>query len=703
MTWLGRKVTMPLSRVGAMICCLSTAAVANAAEEIRYVCLVNNGVRAGELVVEHRNDGVTHVHYSYQNNVERPELEEEFRLRPDGTYSEYRVKGTSSYGLAVDEEFTRTGDRAVWKSSSEHGEKTAPDGALYVPINGTLEAKSVAIAAAASHPDGRLSLIPAGTLTQRKLDEVDVTGGGKSMRVQLLAQIGLGFSPDFYWATSEAKPRLFASLYLGFRDTIEEGFESSISLLEERQRVAEATLLKELASRLMKPMPGLTVIRSARVFDSESAKLTPASDVYVLRGRITAVLPSGAPMRGVNNEIEAGGRVLLPGLFDMHTHNDRWDGGLQLAAGVTTVRDMGGDNTTVQQRIDEVTAGQALAPQIVPAGLLEGESPYSWRSGFVISNLSQAKEAVDWYAEHGYPQLKIYNSFPKAILRETVAYAHSRGMRVSGHVPAFLRAQDVVEAGFDEIQHITHVLLNFLVTPGVDTRTTVRFNLPAEKVATLDFDSKPVQEFIVLLKTHRTVIDPTLTTFDFLRQRDGEMSKAYGSIAAHMPLNVQRGFRVGSMKIPDDATAARYDKSYQKMIEFVGRMYHAGIPIVAGTDEFAGFALQRELELYVQAGMTPSQVLQIATWNGAKYTRTLADRGSIAPGKRADLTLIDGDPTVDVTNLRKVALVITQGKLVSPRDIDEALSIEPFVEGGPVMRAVPDKNKWTIPIPASRN
>jgi hypothetical protein len=260
-------------------------------------------------------------------------------------------------------------------------------------------------------------------------------------------------------------------------------------------------------------------------------------------------------------------------------------------------------------------------------------------------------------------------------------------MRVSGHVPAFLRAQDVIDDGFDEIQHITQVLLNFLVTPETDTRTLQRFELPAAGVADLDFDSKPVEDFIALLKAHEIVVDPTLTTFDFLRQRDGEMSQAYAAIADHMPLDIQRGFRVGYMKIAD-ADAARYESSYAKMIEFVGRMYRAGIPLVAGTDALAGFSLQRELELYVQAGLTPAQVLQIATWTGARYTRTLADRGSITAGKRADLTLVDGDPTENIADVGKVLLVITQGKLVSPRDIDLALGIVPFVTDVPRMRDV---------------
>ena len=133
-----------------------------------------------------------------------------------------------------------------------------------------------------------------------------------------------------------------------------------------------------------------------------------------------------------------------------------------------------------------------------------------------------------------------------------------------------------------------------------------------------------MQDFIALLakQADRRSIR-RWPTFEFLHQRDGEMSPIVAAVADHLPPDVQRGRRVGEMKIPDDATAARYNASYAKMVEFVGRLYRAGVPIVAGTDEMAGFTLQRELELYVQAGLTPAQALQVATWNGAKYTRTL--------------------------------------------------------------------------------
>jgi hypothetical protein len=364
----------------------------------------------------------------------------------------------------------------------------------------------------------------------------------------------------------------------------------------------------------------------------------------------------------------------------MHGHISRWEGPLHLAAGVTTLRDMGNDNANMQLMIDEIAHDQLLAPTIVPTGFLEGESPYSSRSGFVIKDLAGAKQAIDWYAAHGYPQLKIYNSFPKAILKDTVDYAHSRGLRVSGHVPAFLKAEDVIAAGFDEIQHINQLLLNFLVTPQTDTRTLERFYLPAKQVADLDLQSKKVQDFIKLLKDNNLSVDPTLATFDFLKKVDGTVGEPWRAIVKNLPPDVQRRYARAELDIPDEATAARYAKSYAKMVEFVGMMYKAGIPVVAGTDELAGFTLQGELELLVKAGLTPAQALQVATLNGAKFSKVAATKGQIKPGFDADLLLVDGDPTNNIADIRQLALVVTQGKAMVPSQIYQRIGVQPFAK-----------------------
>ena len=672
-----------MKRALALSLALVLAGTAHAAETLRYVALVDNGKEAGHQVVTTGDDGITRVDYVFKDNGRGPELKEEFKLAPDGTFTSYHVTGSTTFGAPVDESFGREGNKAWWKSTSDKGEQTVEGTALYSPLGGTPAGFSVAFAALAKRPDGKLPMIPSGTLSTRKVAEAEVSNGKEKRKVQLLALTGIGLVPTFAWATEGQpskgeSPRLFAFIYPGFVQLIEDGWQSNANALETRQKQAETETLVAFQKRLAHPLQGATLIRNARVFDSEKAVLGPASDVLVRDGRIVSVGATGSGKAKADHVVDAGGRVLLPGLFDMHAHVGRWDGGLNIATGVTTVRDMGNDNATLQQIIAEEKAGTLLATRIVPAGFIEGESPMSARNGFVIKNLDEAKKAIDWYAEHGYPQIKIYNSFPKAILRDTTAYAHSKGLRVSGHIPAFLRAQEAVEQGYDEIQHINQVMLNFLVDDKTDTRTLVRFYLPAEKVADLDFDSKPVQDFIAMLAKKQTVIDPTISTFEYWRQRPGQMTESYGPVADHMPPDIQRGLRVAEMKIPDDATAERYNKSFLKMVEFVGRMYKAGVPIVAGTDAIPGFTVQSELEWYVRAGMTPSQALQVATWNGAKYSRTLEDRGSIAPGKRADLILVDGDPTKDISDIRKVALVLKGDTAYYPSEIFEAMGIKPF-------------------------
>ncbi len=664
--------------LGLALALVGFSGTAQCAETIKYLALVDGGKQAGQQNVVKSDDGKVQVDFIFKDNGRGPELKEEYTLAADGTFLTYSVKGSSTFGAPVDESFSIEGGVARWKSTSDSGEQPAVAGAAYSPLGGTPQSFSVALSALAKRADGKLPLIPSGTLTMRKVADADVRKGGETRKVQLMMMTGVGFTPSFVWATADAEPRMFAVIVPGYLQLIEDGWQANADALQDIQRTSETAALLDMQKRLAKPLTGTTLIRNARVFDSEAATLGPASDLLLRSGRIVSISDAGQEQAPAQQVIDAGGRVLLPGLYDMHGHIDQWQGGLHLAAGVTTVRDMGNDNTTLQRLMASERAGKLMSPSVVAAGFIEGESPMSARNGFVIKDLAQAKKAIDWYAKHDYPQIKIYNSFPKEILRETIAYAHSLDLRVSGHIPVFLRAQDAVDAGYDEIQHINQVLLNFLVDEKTDTRTLERFYLPAKRVADLDFNSKPVQDLIATLAKNEVAVDPTLATFDFIRQRAGEMSQAFAAVADHMPPDVQRGLKTAEFDIPDDETAARYNKSYDKMVDFVGRMYKAGVPILAGTDGLPGFTLQRELELYVKAGMTPSQALQVATWNGAKYSRTMEDRGSISIGKRADLILVDGDPTQNISDIRKVALVVKSGTAYSPSDIYEALGIKPF-------------------------
>ena len=655
---------------------------------IDYVTFLDNGEVAGHQRVRQVDARRLRVDYRFTENGRGPVLAEEFRFGPGGALLEFHVRGTSEMGGVVDEHFIRTGGLAQWQSASERGRARVRPDAVYVPMDGSLQINSVLIGRLARSSTGVLDLLPSGKVSSKVLGDIAVRRGEETRRVRLLMLTGLGLQPDFMWATTGRSPRLFASITPGYASTVESGWEESLSALLAYQKAALDKFMQARANRLRHPLVGQLVIRNARVFDSARATLGPLEDVYVRDNRVVAIRPAGGQGDEAQSVIDAGGRVLLPGLFDMHAHINRWSAAYNLAAGVTTVRDLGNSNRDLLALTREVEEGRLLGPSVIRAGLIDGRGPFATSDGVQIETLEEARSAVDWYADNGYPHLKIYGSFPHHWVAEVVAYAHARCMTVGGHVPAFMTATQAVEAGYDELNHINQLMLNFYTRLESDSRTLDRFYLPAEHAGSLDFDAPPVREFIRLLADRQTVVDPTLAGFDFLKQVQGELAEPFATIEPHMPPIIARSFRTATMAIPDEETARRYRKSYARMVEFVGLLYREGVPLVAGTDTFAGFGLHSELALYVKAGLTPAEALQVATRNGARYTRTLDDRGSVEVGKRADLVLIDGDPTRDIESIRRVALVITQGSLIYPCQIHQEIGVRPFVDVPPQMRTL---------------
>jgi Amidohydrolase family len=323
------------------------------------------------------------------------------------------------------------------------------------------------------------------------------------------------------------------------------------------------------------------------------------------------------------------------------------------------LRDMGNDNANLNLVKSRIDAGENLGPHIVPTGFIEGESPFSTNLGFVVKDIDGAKKAVDWYAQNGYRQIKLYNSIRPEWVTPVAAYAKARGMRVGGHIPAFMRAEEAVRAGFDEIQHINQVMLNFLVKKDDDTRTLLRFYLVGDNANQIDLESQRVRDFVQLLVDRKTTIDPTLTAFEgMFNQRQGTPNPSFKMIANNVPPAIRRGWLTNSMDV-NDKNAEPFRVSYERLLGLVKKMHDAGVPIVAGSDDIGGFTLHRELELYVMAGLKPAEALKIATWNGAKYSQVLENAGSI---------------------VRKVSMVMKSGAVYFPAELYEALGVKRFVE-----------------------
>jgi imidazolonepropionase-like amidohydrolase len=648
------------------------------ASEVAYTILLENGVKAGHQIVKRHGNKVD-VSFDFKENGRGPTLKERIILAFDGTIKNYRVSGTSEMGGEVSERFTAKNNLIQWHSNSENGSKKINQNGFYIPINSSWEVNSLMITALSKSKNNYLPLLPSGGLKQQVLDEIVVKKGSLQQNVKLVMQVGIGLKPDFFWATTGKIPRLFAAIIPGYSYLIEKGWEDSLKSLSEKQNLANQKILYQKAQQLQHPINGPLLIKNIRLFDSENAFLTEPHDVLIENKRIVKITSVASIVEFEGDTIDGSGKTLLPGLFDMHTHINKWSGLYHLSAGVTTVRDMGNSNTEVQEIISDSTNNQLLFPHIIPAGFIEGKSEYSSSDGIMIENLAQVKESIDWYFEHGYRHIKIYSSFPKDLVRETSAYAHEKGMTVGGHVPGFMKADEAIDSGFNELNHMNQVVLNFLSDNKTDTRTLERFYLPAEQTGSIDFDSQEVKAFIELLIDKKITIDPTLSAFDFIKQKDGEMADPFASIAEHLPPDLQRSFKTGTMNIPNTATANTYKHSYNKMIEFVGLLHKNGVSLVAGTDTLAGFGLHSELELYVKAGISPAEALQIATWNGAKVSKILRDRGSIEVNKLADLIIVDGEPTTNIEDIRKISTVITNGKVIYPHELHVALGVKPFV------------------------
>jgi imidazolonepropionase-like amidohydrolase len=664
----------------------------------RYSVTIQGRV-SGSQTTTVASDGTIRAVFTYRDNGRGPDINETIRLAPDGSLREFRVTGKSTFGAPISESFERKGSTATWKSQADKGSSKVTGPAIYVPVESSFEISALAVRDLLKEPTHKLPGLPGGQLAGEKLTDLTLQRGGESRTVSLYSITGVDLEPSFFWLSAPDQ-KFFGFIYAGYFRVLEAGWEGEGERLAQAQHEAEQNLQRELRQRLAHHLPSPILIRNVNVFDSTSGKMLGARDVYVDRDQIGAVYEANSVARDAKTVIDGTGRTLMPSLFDMHVHTGAWDGLMQIAAGVTTVRDMGNDNALIAQLMRDFDSGTLLGPRILPAGFIEGESEFASQSGFVVKSLDEARNAVDWYAQHGYRQIKIYNSFKPEWVEETAKYAHQRGLRVSGHIPAFMRAEEAVRAGYDEIQHINQVMLNFFVGPKDDTRTLARFYLIADNAWKLDLDSQRVRDFVTLLKEHGTTIDPTLATFEAMfTQRQGEPNPSFDMIASHVPVSRQRAWRTNSM----DVTAKnvdRYRQSYAKLVEFTRQLHDAGIRLVAGTDDVAGFTLHRELELYVKSGIPAAEALRIATWNGAEVTGTTATLGSIAAHKSADLILVDGDPTQDISAIRKISMVMKSGEVFYPAEVYEALGVQRFADP-PTVKSIEQEQPGSIPSTGS--
>lgn len=639
--------------------------------------IVLGGRNAGEVREWRMPDGELRWTSKVNDRGRGAELETRIRMGPDGVPVMLHTTGVDYLKNPVDEQFQLAGGRATWRSAAEHGDTAVSAPAWFVPMNDATD-PGLMTRALLARPDHAIPMLPGGRATVERVGELQVSAGGRTRTVTQYRVSGFGFEPGAVWLNPDGS---FFAQGGGWGGTIETGWESALPALSQAQDAADARRYAEMARTLARRPGHPLVFRNVAVFDPVARVRRPGMTVVIDGNHVAAAGPSGSVAVPAGAEvIDGAGRTLLPGLWDMHTHNSPLDGLMHLAAGVTTVRDMGNDTAIVTMLQRRWASGEQLGPRLIIAGFIDGPGPYTGPTGLKVSTPAEAIAAVDTYKRLGAVQIKVYSSLDTTLLPVIIRHAHELGLRVSGHIPWPLTAERAVRMGIDEIQHANFLALNFLGDT-IDTRTPMRFVRPAQMAAGIDLSSPQVQAFVALLRDRHVVIDPTLNAFEgMFTARPGSVSPDFATVADRFPVTIRRSLFTGGLPVPEGMDA-RYRESYRRMMEMVALMHRNGVHVVAGTDALAGFQYHRELELYVQAGIPATDVLWIATLGAAQVMKRDGELGSIAPGKLADVVLVDGDPTSNISDIRRTRLVVKDGVVYEPDKLYAAIGVAPAGPG----------------------
>ncbi len=634
------------------------------------------GQERGAMTVRTDPSGLRESRFQFIDRGRGPDTVTQMRVTADALPTLLTVKGVSYYKTAVDEQASRTGDVVTWKSDADAG--SGPADAFYLANQGDPEVGAALARALLKAPGGELALLPGGKARIEKAGERTLQGPDGPMQAYLYLITGLGYDAQPVWLDYRGELLVEGSSWLS---VARKDLVADIPELVKAQDEILRTRAVAQAATLGRRPAGPVAFRGVQIYDAAARTFRPDMTVIVRGGVIEAVGRAGAVKIPAGAEVIDGkGRTLLPGLFDMHVHLSRDSGGLiDIATGVTSVRDLANDPDDLAARKASFDKGELVGPRVFMAGIIDGKGPLAGPTKALVDTPEDARRVVADWADRDYPQVKLYSSIKPELVPVLIAEAKSRGLRVSGHVPAGMTMEQAILAGYDEVQHANFWVLNFL-GPDVAAKTNspVRFTAVGEQGAALDLASGEVKAFVKLLKDRGIVLDPTMAAMeDALTGRRGAPSPSMAAIADRLPVVVRRGIN-GSGFAKTDEERVRFVQSYGRLREFLKLLHDEGVPIVAGTDGgAASFTLIHELELYVASGLSPADALYTATLGAAKVVRADDRLGSIEPGKAADLLLVEGDPSKAIGDLRKGVLVLKDGVIFEPDALYGAVGIAP--------------------------
>lgn len=629
--------------------------------DARHFTIESTGGKHGDSWMWTAPDGTLMGRESMNLRGQIWETDSTARAGKDGLPATISVRGVSPNGDAA-ESYAITGGKAVWKSQIDAGSAAYAAPAFYSTVGGPTALNAWLLEALLASPDKALALLPGGKARAEKLTTLEVGSGDRKKTVTAWAVTGVGTSPFPFWADADGK--VFAVTFgIGW---LPDGYEGEQQRLEAAQAKALAAQAPALVKALLKTPNGPVAFTHVRIFDADAGVFRPDQTVIVDKGLIVKVGPASKIAAGNALVIDGRGKTLVPGLWDCHMHvGDDFTGPQELSLGITSVRDPGNNDALTIERAKRRAAGELLFPNVYASSLIDGKGPNTAQVANVVTSEAEAIAAVDKAKAGGFIGVKFYGTFNPAWLKPAITEAHKLGLHVHGHIPQGIRPMDAIDAGYDEITHINWVIMQAMPDSVIAASNGImRFEGPGRYAKDVDLDAAPMKTIVATMARKKIANDPTLVTFEGLYVPDnGDLSPAYAPFAGTMPPTTERGFRSGGFAVPKDLTRADYRASFAKMGALVVKMQRAGVPIVAGTDG-SGIEIIRELELYVQYGMTPGEALTTATLNPAKLVGMAAKTGSIKVGKVADLVLVEGDPSVRIGDLRQTRVVMLGGKMM---------------------------------------
>jgi imidazolonepropionase-like amidohydrolase len=426
------------------------------------------------------------------------------------------------------------------------------------------------------------------------------------------------------------------------------------------------------------------------VIDLTDGSSRPDMTVVIEGNRIVAVgkrgtvrVPRGAQV------IDARGKFLIPGLWDMHVHSltdNRYEYTfpLLIANGVTGVREMGSNLSPekVNQVRQDVLEGRLLGPRFgaLTYKILDGLGTQTY-TATAVTTPEEGRQFVRTYKQLGADFIKPYNLLSREVYLAIIDEAKRLKIPVEGHVPFSMTAEEVSDLGQLTIEHNFDVLISTSSDEDALRRVT-RANpgrWPAiEAKAAGTFDEQKAKDLFARFVRHRTWSCPTMIVYRQIIHLDDESFFLNDSQMKYIPRSQRERWHQTFEQIRQVNLNAENKKRWEMRSRIVGMMHRAGVRLIAGTDSGAiyvipGFSIHDELQLMVDAGLSTLTVLQAATINPAKFLGKEKELGTIEKGRLADFVLLEANPLKNIKNTRRIAAVVVNGQYLPKESLQRML------------------------------